>query len=471
MTIKPVLVPDQDAKTLRALLETFDAAAAGTAKKQLNEMDYGGGRSPHGGHGLPRDDDDADAGKKEIMVKPETAKKATKNASDALNKAFDASYDKKGVEEGLFGDKAGREINHAAIGKLSDEELQKAYKFSDSFNIDPEHAATAKALRAEIKKRKEQGVAEAAPKITGHADYTGKDLVKDANRLFTAGGFKLADKQVEPRSDDPKKINTIYFWRKKIPGLGVQELMIEVYNYAPHKTYYAVNDLSKDGARVTPDLAQKMWREMEFQIKDMSSQRGLEEGGGMSRAAKGYEKYGKAGMQALAQAGREGRALDPIRAKYDRYDEGAESENLAIGEKMARDGIEYDPAREGEIISMIGDYLRRDGMTTRQVRGYMIDPDFISDQLSYLPRKSGVAEADVPYNDPNLAKAYRLGNEAYKALKNDPARAQAAQDKIEAEFPQYARMWLTGYRDGERFDQEKSLKESQDPLEDLRRLL
>ena len=40
----------------------------------------------------------------------------------------------------------------------------------------------------------------------------------------------------------------------------------------------------------------------------------------MSRAAKGYEKYGKEGMQALAKAGREGKALDPVRAKYDKYD-------------------------------------------------------------------------------------------------------------------------------------------------------
>ena len=42
---------------------------------------------------------------------------------------------------------------------------------------------------------------------------------------------------------------------------------------------------------------------------------------GMSRAAKGYEKYGKEGMEALAKAGREGKALDPIRNKYDKYDE------------------------------------------------------------------------------------------------------------------------------------------------------
>ena len=41
----------------------------------------------------------------------------------------------------------------------------------------------------------------------------------------------------------------------------------------------------------------------------------------MSRAAKGYEKYGKAGMQALAKAGREGKDLDKIRNKYNKYDE------------------------------------------------------------------------------------------------------------------------------------------------------
>lgn len=43
----------------------------------------------------------------------------------------------------------------------------------------------------------------------------------------------------------------------------------------------------------------------------------------MSRAAKGYEKYGKKGMMALAKAGRDDAGdekLDSIRNKYDRYD-------------------------------------------------------------------------------------------------------------------------------------------------------
>jgi hypothetical protein len=40
----------------------------------------------------------------------------------------------------------------------------------------------------------------------------------------------------------------------------------------------------------------------------------------MSRAAKGHEKYGKKGMQALADAGKKGKDLEPVRAKYNKYD-------------------------------------------------------------------------------------------------------------------------------------------------------
>jgi hypothetical protein len=40
----------------------------------------------------------------------------------------------------------------------------------------------------------------------------------------------------------------------------------------------------------------------------------------MSRAAKGHEKYGKKGMQALAKAGKEGKDLEKVRAKYNKYD-------------------------------------------------------------------------------------------------------------------------------------------------------
>ena len=44
----------------------------------------------------------------------------------------------------------------------------------------------------------------------------------------------------------------------------------------------------------------------------------------MTRAAKGNEKYGKDGMKALAKAGREGKSLEPVKAKYNKYDEAKE---------------------------------------------------------------------------------------------------------------------------------------------------
>ena len=41
----------------------------------------------------------------------------------------------------------------------------------------------------------------------------------------------------------------------------------------------------------------------------------------MTKAGKGVMKYGKTGMQALAKAGREGKSLEPVKAKYNKYDE------------------------------------------------------------------------------------------------------------------------------------------------------
>jgi hypothetical protein len=63
----------------------------------------------------------------------------------------------------------------------------------------------------------------------------------------------------------------------------------------------------------------------------------------MSRAAKGYEKYGKEGMQALANAGKEGKDLDKIRDKYNKYDDSVEegrevnpiNDSLALMKKLA----------------------------------------------------------------------------------------------------------------------------------------
>ena len=66
----------------------------------------------------------------------------------------------------------------------------------------------------------------------------------------------------------------------------------------------------------------------------------------MSRAAKGHEKYGKAGMQALAKAGKEGKSLEPVRAKYNKYDEAtAPTKDLPKkGEKVGKEGNAFGKA-------------------------------------------------------------------------------------------------------------------------------
>ena len=198
--------------------------------------------------------------------------KGTKDHQDYIDGYSGRRFTKEGVAEGAT-------VAYTVL--VVDPETYEKKKLNISA-LTKEHAkekAEAKGYKV-LRVDSEQGVAEAVPTIQGTAksqpgaDYTGEDLVRDANALFTAGGFKLADKEVEPRDiDDPKKINTTYYWRKKIKGLTpdqgqVQQLMIEIYNYAPKRTYWAINDWANDGARVTPDLAQKLWRRMEKTIKD-----------------------------------------------------------------------------------------------------------------------------------------------------------------------------------------------------------
>jgi hypothetical protein len=76
-------------------------------------------------------------------------------------------------------------------------------------------------------------------------------------------------------------------------------------------------DLNKklDGIRATPEVTHKQLNERD-----------------MSRAAKGYEKYGKPGMNALRDGGLRGdseKEMDAIRAKYDKYDDKDELNELS----------------------------------------------------------------------------------------------------------------------------------------------
>jgi hypothetical protein len=64
-----------------------------------------------------------------------------------------------------------------------------------------------------------------------------------------------------------------------------------------------------------------------------------------------------------------------------------------IGQQMANDGITYSPEKEKEIIGLMAQYMKKAGMSPKQIR-YLLNynEDYISDQLSFLPRQG---EADT----------------------------------------------------------------------------
>ena len=88
---------------------------------------------------------------------------------------------------------------------------------------------------------------------------------------------------------------------------------LEEIRATPSKTHIKLNEHSVSAAEPKSKLAQAL------NERDMS------------RAAKGYEKYGKEGMQALAKAGREGKSLDKIRDRYNKYDDSMEEGSIQGG--------------------------------------------------------------------------------------------------------------------------------------------
>jgi hypothetical protein len=118
-----------------------------------------------------------------------------------------------------------------------------------------------------------------------------------------------------------------------------------------------------DEIRATPELTHKQLNERD-----------------MSRAAKGYEKYGKEGMEALAKAGREGKSLDPIRAKYDKYD------NKEVDEGL------------GDMARKVGGAVKKVASKAMDTIGHGSDADMIRD----LQRKMGVPQTGMkPGDEPN----------------------------------------------------------------------
>jgi hypothetical protein len=104
----------------------------------------------------------------------------------------------------------------------------------------------------------------------------------------------------------------------KIGEQGVAEAEKKGLYYYVNKRKQAGTSRSASNPKAPTDQA---WKDAAKTAKEEDVAEGERT---MSRAAKGYEKYGKKGMQSLAKAGRDGaseKKLDAIRDKHDNYNE------------------------------------------------------------------------------------------------------------------------------------------------------
>ena len=57
-------------------------------------------------------------------------------------------------------------------------------------------------------------------------------------------------------------------------------------------------------------------------------------------------------------------------------------------ENMIADGVTYSVEKEKKIIGLIGDYMKAEGFSEKQINYYFnIDEDFLGDVLDELPRE------------------------------------------------------------------------------------
>ena len=163
---------------------------------------------------------------------------------------------------------------------------------------------------------KEQGVAE------GKADPVGSWVVYDGGKVKR---FKSRDGAKAYAEKNGGKVASSEHYADKIQKQGVAEKQGESDPLANRAEYAKRHGTGQVYKKTHAGDKTGMSQAYAYDIK-RTGPKGVLPEENMSRAAKGHEKYGKEGMQALAKAGREGaseKELDAIRDKHDRYDESA----------------------------------------------------------------------------------------------------------------------------------------------------
>jgi hypothetical protein len=166
----------------------------------------------------------------------------------------------------------------------------------------------------------------------------------------------------------------------------------------------------------------------------------------MSRAAKGMMKYGKDGMKALAKAGKDGKDLDKVRDKYNKYDEeltGNQSK-IDLNDNGKVDGDDLAKLRAGKKKSMkkvkegitesIARYIAED--EEGKAKSITAGLDMVNDFTSWMQRiatyqtKSMIELSDEIRAHFGDAEAQSFKQETYTALEQSLSALTQSREQL-----------------------------------------
>jgi hypothetical protein len=123
-----------------------------------------------------------------------------------------------------------------------------------------------------------------------------------------------------------------------------------------------------------------------------------------------------------------------------------DTNKLGIGQQMARDGIKYSPDKESELIDLMVQYMKKNGMSSKEIRYRLnYDEDYIPDQLSDLPKEGSSEE---PPFEPDTTSNFNKPNNPNRTGM-DSARALAQRGMSPAESINAFEEWATATESGE----------------------
>jgi len=123
-----------------------------------------------------------------------------------------------------------------------------------------------------------------------------------------------------------------------------------------------------------------------------------------------------------------------------------DTNRLGIGQQMARDGIKYSPDKENELIDLMVQYMKKNGMSSKEIRYRLnYDEDYIPDQLSDLPKEGSSEE---PPFEPDTTSNFNKPNNPNRTGM-DSARALAQRGMSPAESINAFEEWATATESGE----------------------